>query len=227
VTRPVEWMRPVRRSRNPFETAPRRRQPPRRIPEVLSIAEVERLIGAAVTPTNVRGEGRALAFARRNRALIEFLYGSGARSSEATGLRRAALDLRHCSAEVVGKGDKERAVIFGRPAAAALRDWLERGRPVLARGRHDYVFVGHRGGRLTAVGLQVILRGLARRAGITTKRVYPHILRHSFATHLLQRGADLRVVQELLGHEWVMTTEIYTRVFPSDLVRAHRCHPRS
>jgi integrase/recombinase XerD len=128
---------------------------------------------------------------------------------------------------VTGKGDKQRLVPFGRAAARALAQWLERGRPQLARAaRHEHVFVNARGGPLSRMGWWKILRGHARGAGVTA-RVHPHALRHSFATHLLEGGADLRVVQELLGHARVSTTAIYTHLDRSYLREVHRqFHPR-
>jgi integrase/recombinase XerD len=129
---------------------------------------------------------------------------------------------------VIGKGDKQRLVPFGRAAAAALREWLERGRPRLAgRARHERVFCNARGGPLSRMGWWTILRGHARSAGLAT-RVHPHALRHSFATHLLEGGADLRVVQELLGHASVTTTAIYTHLDRGYLREVHRqFHPRA
>ncbi len=128
---------------------------------------------------------------------------------------------------MTGKGDKQRAVPYGRAADKALRAWLERGRPQLAaQARHDAVFVNARGGPLSRMGWWKILRGHARGAGVSA-RVHPHALRHSFATHLLEGGADLRVVQELLGHANVTTTAIYTHLDRSYLREVHRqFHPR-
>jgi len=141
---------------------------------------------------------------------------------------------------VLGKRDRERTVPFGRAAERALREYLERGRPLLVTGRtrrragaarpaprHDAVFVNARGGRLGRMGYWKILRGIARAAGLAT-RVHPHALRHSFATHLLEGGADLRVVQELLGHASVTTTAIYTHLDRAYLREIHRTfHPRA
>ncbi len=196
--------------------------PPRRerkLPHALSLDDLERLLAAP------EGEG---ALALRDRALLETAYASGLRVSELVGLERASLDLRGRAVTVVGKGDKQRTVPFGRAAASALSAWLERGRPQLApRARHDRVFCNARGGALSRMGWWKILRGHARRAGITA-RVHPHALRHSFATHLLMGGADLRVVQELLGHASVTTTAIYTHLDRGYLREVHRqFHPRA
>ena len=196
--------------------------PPRRerkLPHALSVNDLEQLLASP------EGEG---ALALRDRALLELAYASGLRVSELVGLERGSLDLRGLAATVVGKGDRQRVVPFGRSAAAALSAWLERGRPQLAaRARHDHVFCNARGGTLSRVGWWKILRGHARRAGLTA-RVHPHALRHSFATHLLMGGADLRVVQELLGHASVTTTAIYTHLDRSYLREVHRqFHPRA
>ncbi|HEY6867546.1 MAG TPA: tyrosine-type recombinase/integrase, partial [Candidatus Eisenbacteria bacterium] len=151
-------------------------------------------------------------------------------------LERARVHLADRTLTVTGKGSRQRTVPFGRAAERALREYLERGRPALvaraARGRghaarHDVVFVNARGTPLGRMGFWKILRGRARAAGITA-RVHPHALRHSFATHLLQGGADLRVVQELLGHASVTTTAIYTHLDRAYLREVHRTfHPRA
>jgi site-specific recombinase XerD len=181
-------------------------RPPRRtrtLPRTLSPAESERLIEAAngVTP-------RAL----RDRALVELLYGAGLRVSEAVGLARGAVDLEGRLVRVLGKGDKERIVPLGRPAGEALRRYLALGRPHLDRRHRPDLFLNARGGALTRAGAFLILRRLAEKAGLEPGRVHPHLLRHSFATHLLEGGADLRSVQELLGHADLSTTERYTHV---------------
>ena len=179
---------------------PRRRA---RLPRTLSPAEVERLIGAAngTTPRSLR-----------DRALVELLYGAGLRVSEAVGLERGGVDLDNRLVRCVGKGDKERIVPLGREAADALRRYLSRGRPYLDRRHRPDLFLNAQGGALTRAGAFLILRRLAEKAGLDPKRVHPHILRHSFATHLLEGGADLRSVQEMLGHADLGTTELYTHV---------------
>ena len=176
---------------------------PRSLPRTLSPAETERLIDAAIGTAP-----RAL----RDRALTELLYGAGLRVSEAVGLRRAAVDLDGRIVRVIGKGDKERIVPLGRPAAEALRRYLAMGRPHLDRRHRPDLFLNARGGALTRAGAFLILRRLADRAGLDPTRVHPHLLRHSFATHLLEGGADLRSVQEMLGHADLSTTERYTHV---------------
>lgn len=196
--------------------APRRE---RKLPHALTLAEIEALIA--------QPEGNG-ALALRDRAMLELSYACGLRVSELVGLERTQVDLTGHVLMVIGKGDKERVVPFGRAASGALHEWLERGRPQLAsRARHERVFCNARGGALSRMGWWKILHGHARRAQIAT-RVHPHALRHSFATHLLEGGADLRVVQELLGHVSVTTTAIYTHLDRSYLREVHRqFHPRS
>ena len=175
----------------------------RRLPRALSPAETERLIEAAdgTTPR-----------ARRDRALVELLYGAGLRVSEAVGLDRSAIDVEERIVRVLGKGGKERLVPLGRPAAEAVRRYLALGRPHLDRRYRPELFLNARGGPLTRAGAFLPLRKLAGKAGLEPERVHPHLLRHSFATHLLEGGADLRSVQEMLGHADLGTTERYTHV---------------
>jgi integrase/recombinase XerD len=181
-------------------------KPPRRtrtLPRTLSPAETERLIEAA-TGTTPR--------AMRDRALVELLYGAGLRVSEALGLEKASVDLDARIVRVLGKGGKERIVPLGRPAADAVRRYLALGRPHLDRRHRTDLFLNARGGALTRAGAFLVLRRLAEKAGLEPERVHPHLLRHSFATHLLEGGADLRSVQEMLGHADLSTTERYTHV---------------
>jgi len=191
----------------------------RRLPHALALADVEALLA------HPQGEGP---LALRDRAMLELAYAGGLRVSELVGLTRAQVELAGRTLTVTGKGDRQRAVPFGRAAARALETWLERGRPQLAgSARHDHVFVNARGGALSRMGWWKILRGHARGAGIAA-HVHPHALRHSFATHLLEGGADLRVVQELLGHASVTTTAIYTHLDRGYLREVHRqFHPRA
>jgi integrase/recombinase XerD len=179
---------------------PRRRE---RLPRSLSLREVERLIEAAngTTPRSLR-----------DRALIELLYGAGLRVSEAVGLGRGDVDLEARLVRCVGKGEKERVVPLGSEAVAALRRYLSRGRPYLDRRHCPDLFLNAQGGSLTRAGAFLIVRRLAAKAGLDPERVHPHLLRHSFATHLLEGGADLRSVQEMLGHADLGTTELYTHV---------------
>jgi integrase/recombinase XerD len=180
--------------------SPRRRP---KLPRTLSPREAERLIeaGAGTTP-------RAL----RDAALVELLYGAGLRVSEAVGLERAGVDLDERLVRCTGKGGKQRVVPIGRSAADALRRYLSRGRPYLDRRHRPELFLNAQGGALTRAGAFLILRRLAGKAGLEPERVHPHLLRHSFATHLLEGGADLRSVQEMLGHADLATTEVYTHV---------------
>jgi integrase/recombinase XerD len=175
----------------------------RRLPRPLSPSEAERLIDAAAGTTP-----RAL----RDRALVELLYGAGLRVSEAVGLGKTDVDLEQRLVRATGKGSKERIVPLGRPAADALRRYLSRGRPHLDRRHRPDLFLNAQGGGLTRAGAFFVLRRLAEKAGLEPGRVHPHLLRHSFATHLLEGGADLRSVQEMLGHADLATTELYTHV---------------
>ena len=179
---------------------PRRR---RKLPRALSPREAERLIEAAAGTTP-----RAL----RDAALVELLYGGGLRVSEAVGLERAGVDLDERLVRCTGKGNKQRVVPIGRSAAEALRRYLSRGRPYLDRRHRPELFVNAHGGPLTRAGAFLILRRLAERAGLEPEQIHPHLLRHSFATHLLEGGADLRSVQEMLGHADLATTEVYLHV---------------
>jgi integrase/recombinase XerD len=179
---------------------PRRR---RRLPRTLSLGEVERLIDAAAgtTPRSFR-----------DGALVELLYGAGLRVSEAVGLERGDVGLEERTVRCIGKGDRERVVPLGTRAVEALRRYLARGRPYLDRRHRPELFLNAQGGPLTRAGAFLILRRLAAAAGLDPARIHPHLLRHSFATHLLEGGADLRSVQEMLGHADLGTTELYTHV---------------
>ena len=179
---------------------PRRRA---RLPRALSPGEVERLIQAA-NATQPRD--------LRDRAIVELLYGGGLRVGEAVALECASVDLDERLVRCLGKGDKERIVPLGREATDALRRYLGRGRPYLDRRHRRELFLNAQGGALTRAGVFLILRRLALKAGLDATRVHPHLLRHSFATHLLEGGADLRSVQEMLGHADLGTTEVYTHV---------------
>ena len=195
---------------------PRRTKP---LPKTLSPGEAERLIQAAAGT-----QPRSL----RDQALVELLYGAGLRVSEAVGLDRAGIDLDDRLVRVIGKGGKERVVPIGRHAAEALRRYLARGRPFLDSRHRPELFLNARGGPLTRAGAFLILRKLAEKAGLDPQRVHPHLLRHSFATHLLEGGADLRSVQEMLGHADLSTTELYTHV--TDRRRRelyYRAHPHA
>lgn len=198
---------------------------PRSLPRSLSEDEIARLL-AAMTGVDAR--------ARRDRALVELLYATGARISEVVGASLPDLDLDAGLLRVLGKGGKERVVPFGSHAKRALVEWLsEGGRPLLEprawRRRDDAtaLFLGVRGTRLTRQAAWGIVAAAAQRARITD-HLSPHVLRHSCASHLLAHGADLRVVQELLGHASVSTTQVYTRV-DDELLRSswRRAHPRA
>ena len=201
--------------------APRR---PSRLPRVLSVDEAASLVTA---PT--RGAPRNEALARRDAAMLELLYATGMRISELAGLTLDRLDLAHQRLRVIGKGNKERQLLFGAPAATAVRHYLEVARPILAeRGAAgSAVFLNASGGPLSARGARMVLDRWATVIGAPS-RTSPHTLRHSFATHLLEGGADLRVVQELLGHANLQTTQVYTHLSDAVLRSAYRdAHPRS
>jgi integrase/recombinase XerD len=192
---------------------------PRNLPKPLTVDEVAALVAAP-------GEDGPVAL--RDRALLETLYGAGLRISELVALDVDDVDLDEGSVRAVGKGSRERIVPLGRYAVRALEAYLTRSRPDLAGPRsRGALFLNRRGGRLTRQGCTNIIKAMARRAGIH-KRVTPHMLRHSFATHLLEGGADVRVVQELLGHASLATTQIYTLITRDRLREVYySSHPRA
>lgn len=204
--------------RNPFRTvgAPRI---PKRLPQYLTTAELQALLSVPDTSTP-----RGL----RDRAIIEVLYAAGLRVSELVGLNVMDVDLTQAQVRVVGKGGKERIGLLGRPAVRAVSAYLNGGRPELLGQRPTgALWLNHRGGRLTVRGVALVLDKVGRQAGIRTP-VTPHVLRHTFATHLLDGGADLRVVQELLGHANLVTTQIYTHVSQSRAREVYLgAHPRA
>jgi len=199
-------------------------KPPRpasRLPKALPLSDVEAILAAA-------GEA-GTTLAKRDRALLEFLYGTGARISEAVGLDIDDVDLVEGSVLLRGKGSKQRIVPVGSIAVAAVQDYLAAGRPALVSAKQPStaVFLNSRGGRLSRQSAWTVLVKAAERAGITSD-VSPHTLRHSFATHLLDGGADVRVVQELLGHASVTTTQVYTLVTVEKLREIYAtAHPRA
>jgi integrase/recombinase XerD len=208
--------------------------PPGRLPKAIEVGEVERLLDVAGPEP---GDPSAAARPLRDRALLEFLYGTGARISEATGLDIDELELgTDPVVRLIGKGGKHRVVPVGSYAARALEAYLVRARPALAQraaarrargqGASPAVFLNARGGRLTRQGAWGVLRAAAGRAGLAN--VSPHTLRHSFATHMLDGGADIRVVQELLGHASVTTTQVYTLITVDRLREVYASsHPRA
>lgn len=199
---------------------------PSGIPKPLSEEQVTSLLDA-VTGTDAR--------ARRDRAMLELLYATGARISEVVGLSIGDIVFAEGLVRLFGKGSKERIVPFGGACARALDDWFSpEGRARLVperwqrRGDAEAVFLNRRGGRLSRQSAWTIVRTYGRRAGIADTDLSPHVLRHSCATHLLDRGADLRIVQELLGHASVSTTQVYTRVSQERLWNAYQhAHPRA
>jgi integrase/recombinase XerD len=195
--------------------------PPRRLPKAISLDDVERLLDAAgyeQTP-----------LATRDRALLELLYGTGARISEAVGLAVDDLDLPDGTVLLAGKGGKQRRVPVGSFAVASIDAYLVQARPLLAAAGNGTpaLFLNSRGGALSRQSAWTVLRTAAERAGLAAG-ISPHTLRHSFATHLMEGGADVRVVQELLGHSSVTTTQIYTLVTVDRLREVYAtAHPRA
>ncbi|MBF6090127.1 site-specific tyrosine recombinase XerD [Nocardia cyriacigeorgica] len=202
--------------------------PGRRLPKALPYDEVLKLLEAAGGDCGTSGDGVARGL--RDRALLELLYSTGARISEMVGLDVDDLDMPERAVVLRGKGGKQRIVPIGRPALAAVDAYLVRGRPVLAargRGNAGALFLNARGGRLSRQSAWQVLQSAAERSGVGAS-VSPHTLRHSFATHLLDGGADVRVVQELLGHASVTTTQIYTLVTVKTLREVWAtAHPRA
>jgi integrase/recombinase XerD len=198
---------------------------PAGLPKALSEDDIVRLLGAVV------GDG---AIERRDRAILETLYAGGLRISELVGLSLSDIDLDEGVLRARGKGAKERVVPIGRPARAAIRAWLgTAGRDVLVparwarRGDAEAVFLNQRGGRLSRQGAWGVVRRYGDRAGLVD-RLTPHVLRHSCATHMLDHGADIRTVQELLGHASISTTQVYTRVTTERLRHVYeQAHPRA
>lgn len=207
--------------RNPARalSAPRRSQ---HLPHVLAEAEAGRLADVEPAADTVRAQ----TLRTRDAALVELLYGSGLRVSEVVGLDIAGLDLKTGAVRVTGKGRKERVVPMPRSAVDGVADWLTL-RPLLAPAEDEAaVFLNARGGRLSARSVSRLLKTRALDAGVP-KDVHPHALRHSFATHLLEGGADLRSIQEMLGHASLSTTQKYTHLTVEGLLTVHRrCHPR-
>jgi len=194
----------------------------RSLPGYLRLEEVERLLEQPDAKT---------ALGLRDRAMLEVLYSTGLRVSELTGLRVTDLDLKVGCVRCVGKGDKERIVPVGRKALGMVERYLKDARPQLLRqgkaGPSAYLFVNRRGGKISRVGVWKILSSYGRRAGLRMA-LTPHMLRHSFATHLLERGADLRSVQLMLGHADISTTQIYTHVVEERLKQIYKAHhPRA
>ena len=192
----------------------------RKLPSVLTQDEIAKLIEAA-------GNAPDRFWALRSRAMLEVMYGSGLRVSELLSLGTTSISLTDGFLRVMGKRSKERVVPLGQPAVSAVRDYLSAARPHFAgKKTSPSLFLNHRGGRLSRMGFLKILRSCVALAGIN-RRVTPHTLRHSFATHLLEGGADLRAVQEMLGHSSIVTTQIYTHVDREYLRETHRTfHPR-
>lgn len=194
-------------------------QAERRLPKVLSIPEVDALLEASASSTP---------FGLRDKAMMELLYATGIRVSELIGLNLGDIHLTMGFIRCIGKGNKERIIPLGRMASESLSSYLDKGRDsLLKKNRNDALFVNHHGNRLSRQGFWKILKKLALKANIQ-KELTPHTLRHSFATHLLENGADLRAVQEMLGHADISTTQIYTHVTKTRLKDIYSSfHPRA
>lgn len=191
----------------------------RTLPKVLNLQEVESLLDVPKLHTH---------YGLRDKAMLELLYATGIRVSELIGLNLDDAHLTMGFVRCIGKGNKERIIPLGRTAATAIQEYLDKGRPQFIKNeREDSLFVNHHGRRLTRQGFWKILKGLTKEAGIE-KELTPHTLRHSFATHLLENGADLRAVQEMLGHSDISTTQIYTHVTKTRLKDVYsQFHPRA
>lgn len=191
----------------------------RKLPEIMSVHEVDALLA-------VPGKNDCLGI--RDRAMLEVLYASGLRVSELVSLKKSDLNLQVGYLRSLGKGSKERVVPMGETARAAVEDYLLRSRPALLKGRNaPEIFVTRRGGKMTRQGFWKILKRYASQANIKAC-ISPHTLRHAFATHLLERGADLRSVQQMLGHSDISTTQIYTHILQERMRDIHdRFHPRA
>jgi len=216
------WVRQGSVAKDPLHALARPKRE-KRLPDVLSQAQVEHLIAQAAV-------GTSPALALRDTALIELLYGAGLRIAEVVAINVADLQLGRGEVKVTGKGDKQRVALFGAPCRRALEAYLLDGRPALAElaaTSASALFLNRNGGALGERGARARLDDIARVAGLP-EAFHPHTLRHSFATHLLDGGADLRVVQELLGHESLGTTQVYTHVSTTRLRGLYKsAHPRA
>lgn len=204
--------------KNPFELI-KTPKLEKRLPNFLYEGEIRKMLEAAdsLAPRGIR-----------DRAIFELLYSSGIRVSEAVKLNLSDLDLESFEIKVFGKGSKERIVLIGKYAVSALKDYLEQARDrLLGKLKNRALFVGNRGGRLSQRSVERMIKSLALKSGLI-KKVTPHTIRHTFATHLLERGADLRTVQELLGHTSLSTTQVYTHVTKEKLKSVYdAAHPRA
>jgi integrase/recombinase XerC len=216
------WVRQGSVAKDPLHALARPKRE-KRLPDVLSQAQVEQLIAQATV-------GTSAALALRDTALIELLYGAGLRIAEVVAITVSDLQLSRGEVKVTGKGDKQRVALFGAPCRRALESYLSDGRPALAAlatTSPSALFLNRNGGSLGERGARARLDDIARAAGLP-EAFHPHTLRHSFATHLLDGGADLRVVQELLGHESLGTTQVYTHVSTTRLRGLYKsAHPRA
>ena len=195
------------------------------LPRIMGKEEVEELLTTPDDP-ETKGRPKSPAMQLRDRAILEVLYATGLRVSELSGLDMKDVDMARRRVRTVGKGSKEREVVFGRPAHEALERYISEGRPKLGGGRTDALFLNKSGGRLTKRSVQEMVKRYSLQS--TDTKVHPHMLRHTFATHMLDGGADLRIVQELLGHSSPATTQIYTHVSLAQSRKEYlKAHPRA
>ena len=201
----------------------------RSLPTVIAPNDMVKLLSVRFSHADQATDELTRAAAMRDQALLEFLYACGARISEASGLRNDCVDFDQCQVKVFGKGGKERVSPISRSPANALADYLEIGRPQLAKPYAkptSAVFLNARGGRLTRQSVHTLVANAGVSVGV--KNLHPHTLRHSFATHMLEGGADLRVIQEILGHSDISTTQVYTHVDRSHIREEYlSAHPRA
>ncbi len=212
------WMqRQGKITKNPFDviTSPKE---DRNLPEILTMKEMAEFLDRVPSETFIHW---------RNKAVFEMLYATGVRISELIGLKRSDINFNEMMLRVLGKGKKERIVPFHNHARDVVLEYLKRAKEKF-KTEHDYVFLNNRGKHITARAIEMIVQQSYREVMLSDKHVYPHLFRHSFATHLLQRGANLRVIQELLGHASLATTEKYTSLNYENLLNVYnQYHPRS
>jgi len=209
-------VREEKAAHNPFSEISNPKTP-RKLMGVLTEPEVEKFLDSIPVSTDLN---------IRDKAMFELLYSCGLRVSEIVGLKMSNIDLDQGLIIFIGKGNKERITPIGNKAMAALKEYFSHARYKIERAREEYVFLNRFGRKLSRQGFYKIMQSHAKRAGLK-KNLYPHIFRHSFATHMLERGADIRTVQELLGHSSISTTEIYTTVTKKHLKEIYfKYHPR-
>jgi site-specific recombinase XerD len=203
-------------TKNPFDVISTPKED-RTLPEILTVGEMQEFLNRLPSATFIH---------LRNRAVFEMLYATGLRVSELVGLKRVDINFDECLLRVLGKGNKERIVPFHRKAREVVIEYLDHARDKF-KADNEYIFLNARGKNITTRAIEMIVQDVYRDLMASSKHVYPHLFRHSFATHLLQQGANLRIIQELLGHSSLSTTEKYTSLNYEDLLHVYReFHPR-